>query len=187
MSDEEIINKLRQGDQQVFAKIYDHFPMICSMIISNSGNEDDAKDIFQNALIVFYKKALQPEFKLTAKIGTYLYSVCHKMWLKKLTRDPLVNMTSLELAQEIISRDQGFELKSKSQIPLREFIAEKLKTLGEPCKSIIMMHEYEKRSMEEIATHFEYANAKTARQQKYKCLLRLKKLIPATAKSTYLG
>jgi DNA-directed RNA polymerase specialized sigma24 family protein len=48
--------------------------------------------------------------------------------------------------------------------------------LGEPCKSLLEAFYMQKRSMQDIATGFGYTNAENAKNQKYKCLMRLKKL-----------
>ena len=51
-----------------------------------------------------------------------------------------------------------------------------LNSLGEPCKSLLEAFYIEKKSMDQIAFLFGYTNADNAKNQKYKCLMRLKKL-----------
>jgi DNA-directed RNA polymerase specialized sigma subunit len=51
-----------------------------------------------------------------------------------------------------------------------------LSKLGEPCKSLIEAYYFQKKNMQEIAANFGYTNADNAKTQKYKCLMRLKKL-----------
>jgi hypothetical protein len=48
--------------------------------------------------------------------------------------------------------------------------------LGEPCKSLLEAFYIEKKNMQEIAVGFGYTNAENAKTQKYKCLMRLKKI-----------
>ena len=48
--------------------------------------------------------------------------------------------------------------------------------LGEPCKSLLEAFYLKKKSMQEIAGSFGYTNSENAKNQKYKCLMRLKKL-----------
>ena len=52
-----------------------------------------------------------------------------------------------------------------------------LSNLGEPCKTILVQYYYMKQTMQEIAAMFHYTNAENAKNQKYKCLQRLKKLV----------
>jgi len=56
-------------------------------------------------------------------------------------------------------------------------------SLGEPCKSLIEAYYLQKRNMTEIAGSFGYTNADNAKNQKYKCLMRLKKLFFAQNKN----
>lgn len=51
-----------------------------------------------------------------------------------------------------------------------------LGSLGEPCKSLLEAYYLQKKDMTDIAAFFGYTNADNAKNQKYKCLLRLKKL-----------
>jgi len=48
--------------------------------------------------------------------------------------------------------------------------------MGEPCKSLLDAYYLQKKSMQEIAAEFGYTNADNAKTQKYKCLVRLKKI-----------
>ena len=51
-----------------------------------------------------------------------------------------------------------------------------LTSLGEPCKSLLEAFYLQKKNMQEIAVGFGYTNAENAKTQKYKCLMRLKKI-----------
>jgi hypothetical protein len=51
-----------------------------------------------------------------------------------------------------------------------------LNSLGEPCKSLLEGYYLNKKGMQELASQFGYTNADNAKNQKYKCLMRLKKL-----------
>ena len=54
--------------------------------------------------------------------------------------------------------------------------------IGEPCKSLLEAFYINKKQMQEIAVDFNYTNADNAKTQKYKCLVRLKKLFFAEYK-----
>ena len=58
--------------------------MIFSLVIKNSGNEDDAIDVLQDALIVLYEKVQLGTFELTVKLTTYIYGVSRNIWYNKL-------------------------------------------------------------------------------------------------------
>ena len=49
--------------QQLFLELYQHaFPKVAVFIHKNGGNLDEAKDIFQDALVIYYEKSAQPGF-----------------------------------------------------------------------------------------------------------------------------
>lgn len=184
MKDKEIIKELRKGNTKVFREVYNCFPMIRKMVLKNSGDEEDAKDIFQNALIVFYKNVQKPEFELTSKISSYLYAICDKSWKKQLTRDKSRQHASIhDDAHESIEAEEAKIQPTKS---LKEVIVELLEAIGEPCKTLLMLHEYQKISMQEIAEKMGYANAHSARNQKYKCIEKLKKQVNPELRALYL-
>ena len=55
--------------------------------------------------------------------------------------------------------------------------------LGEPCKSLLEAYYLQKQNMQVIAASFGYTNADNAKNQKYKCLMRLKKIFFAQYKN----
>ena len=55
--------------------------------------------------------------------------------------------------------------------------------IGEPCKSLLESFYVNHKSMQEIAAFFGYTNSDNAKTQKYKCLMRLKKLFFAQYKN----
>ncbi len=83
--DELIIAEIRRKNEVALQELYKvHYPMIVHFICSNNGTEQEAKDIYQDAIIAFYERVLQPDFVLTCKIKTYIYAVCRRLWLKRL-------------------------------------------------------------------------------------------------------
>ena len=77
LSDEEIIAGLRKRDNRILQYIYKNsFPPVKQLILHNAGSESDAKDIFQEALIVIFKKLRDEDsLKLEAAFSTYTYSI----------------------------------------------------------------------------------------------------------------
>jgi RNA polymerase sigma factor (sigma-70 family) len=182
MKDSLIIDELKKGNTKVFSLIYNSYPLIENYILNNSGSKDDAKDIFQNTLLIFYQKVKEPDFELTSKLSTYLFAICKNAWLKTLrsrkTKEPL---------QDHIQLTNDEETHQTNEDSIVEFIQEKLTAMGDPCQSLIIFHEFHKMKWEEIAKKMNYASAHAARNQKYKCLVRLKKMIPLQLKNALLN
>jgi len=148
--------------------------MIANLICTNSGSEQEAKDIYQEAVIAFYEKVQQPEFKLTCKIKTYLYAVCRRLWLKRLAEKKRYH-GNIEEHETFLGVDDVMMEMEELEKRLN-LIGQSLDGLGEPCRSIIEDFYIRDLSMEAISEKFGYTNADNAKNQKYKCLQRLKKL-----------
>jgi RNA polymerase sigma factor (sigma-70 family) len=148
--------------------------MVQAFILNNNGSYDDAKDIFQEAMITLYEKAKSESFVLTCQIKTYVYSVCRRLWLKRLQQLGRYVITSEELEETVpVEEDLDIHEKRNAEFAIME---RAMGSLGEPCKSLLDAYYIRKKGMTEIAAEFGYTNADNAKNQKYKCLMRLKKL-----------
>lgn len=147
--------------------------MVLHLVVSNSGTEQEAKDIYQEAVIAFYERVQDPDFRLTCKIKTYLYAVARRLWLKRLAEKKKVVGKVEELETFIGIEEELTNIDEKEQ--LFTFIAASLDDLGEPCRSILEDFYLHGFTMEVIADKYRYTNADNAKNQKYKCLQRLKK------------
>ncbi len=174
-TDSEVILGILNNSESVVKRLYlAYFPMVLQLIINNSGDVDDAKDIYQEAIIILYNKVKNGDFELSSKLKTYIYSVCRRLWLKRLSQ---LNRYGGDIKdfEEYLSVDDETEKNNERDIQFNR-MGEALKLLGEPCKTIIEDFYINNRSMKEICEEFGYTNADNAKTQKYKCLQRLKKL-----------
>ncbi|MDB5110468.1 MAG: sigma-70 family polymerase sigma factor [Mucilaginibacter sp.] len=174
-TDSEVILGILNNSESALKRLYiAYFPMVLQLIINNNGDEDDAKDIYQEAIIVLYNKVKAGDFELTSKLKTYIYSVCRRLWLKRLTQ---LNRYGGDIRdfQEYLPVDDEVELHNDRDIQFDK-MQNALQLLGEPCKTIMEDFYIYNRSMQEICERFGYTNADNAKTQKYKCLQRLKKL-----------
>jgi len=173
---------LARNDKEVIEAIYKaHYNMIQSLIINNNGNYDDAKDIFQETMIVLYEKSRSGNFELNCQLKTYIYSVARRLWLKKLNQlqryaGDIGNISeTAPVEDDLEQHDQqntDFNMMEKA-----------MSGLGEPCKTLLEAFYLQKRTMTGIAVQFGYTNADNAKNQKYKCLARLRKLFFAQYKN----
>lgn len=175
-NEQQLLKGLVNHDAKAIETIYrNNFKMVQSFVLNNNGSYDDARDIFQEAMIALYEKAKSESFVLTCQIKTYVYSVCRHLWLKRLQQlgkyaAPLDD--SMEKTVAIEPDVEALE-KRNSEYAIMD---RALNSLGEPCKSLLEAFYIQKKGMNEIATAFGYTNADNAKNQKYKCLMRLKKL-----------
>ena len=74
LNDSAIIEGIKQHNDVVYNFIYKvYYPVVENFICQNSGSADDAKDIFQNALIVLHNKADEGKLEIFSSFKTYLY------------------------------------------------------------------------------------------------------------------
>jgi RNA polymerase sigma factor (sigma-70 family) len=182
VTEQEILQKLIINDTEVAKLLYkQHYPLIHTLVINNNGDIDEAKDVFQEAMIVLYEKAKNPEFDLQCKISTYLYSVARRIWLKKL-QNKAAKYTINDNIEETVAVEDDME-HHENQNKQFELMHDALAKIGEPCKSLLEAYYFGKQHMNDIAAQFGYTNADNAKNQKYKCLIRLKKLFFAQHKN----
>lgn len=174
-TEQKLLEGLAQNDRKAIETIYrQHFNMVQSLILTNSGYPDDARDIFQEAMIILYEKARSGSFELNSQLKTYLYSVCRRLWLKRLNQMQRLS-PEVESLEETVPVEEELE-KQEQRNKDFQVMERALGNLGEPCKSLLEAYYIEKKSMVEIAGDFGYTNADNAKNQKYKCLMRLKKI-----------
>ena len=183
LKEQELIKGLAVNDKSAIETIYtDNYGIIQSLVLNNNGTEDDAKDIFQEALIVLYEKAKSVGFELNCQVKTYLYSVSKRLWLKRLQKNSRYELQSngLEETTVYVEEDIGAHEKRNSEFGMMEHA---MANIGEPCKSLLEAYYIHRQNMQEIAKAFGYTNSDNAKNQKYKCLIRLRKLFFAQYKN----
>ena len=177
-----LLNGLARNDKTATEAIYrENYAMVQSFIINNNGSVEDARDIFQEAMIVLYEKSRLATFSLNCQIKTYVYSICRRLWLKRLQQLSKFS-TQLENLEETVPVEEEIEEHEKRNA---DFILMEtaMSKIGEPCKSLLDAYYLQKKNMQEIAGEFGYTNSDNAKTQKYKCLVRLKKLFFAQYKN----
>ena len=180
--EQELLKGLAVSDKKAIETIYrENYNMVQRMVINNNGTIHEAKDVFQEAMIVLFEKARSGNFELSCQIKTYVYSVCQRLWLKRLKQ---LNRFSIEMETiaDLVSVEEDVNEHEKKDVEFA-VLEKAVSNLGEPCKSLIEAFYIQKRTMQDIASQFGYSNADNAKNQKYKCLMRLKKIFFAQYKN----
>lgn len=154
--------------ERIYAKTY---PMVRHYVKENKGTDEDAKDIFQEALIAYYEKAIDGQLTLTSSVSTYLMGICKNLWRQELSKRAcktgLSHAPVDEIGEEIMVDDE------QSTATLMTFVEQ----LGETCKSILVSFYYFGQRLEQIAEQHGYRSVRSATVQKFKCLERLRKAV----------
>ncbi|KUG08573.1 RNA polymerase sigma factor [Solirubrum puertoriconensis] len=159
--------------QAVLAQLYQRtYPMVQRYVLGHGGSAQDAKDVFQDALVVFYEKAVAGTLHLTASASTYLVGVSRNLWRRELARrrgEPLT-----QLADEHCELpDAEAAANELPALAVREYV----ERLGERCKSILLSFYYFRQPLEQIAATHQYRSVRSATVQKFKCLERLRQSV----------
>lgn len=174
-SDQQLLSELAQDSDQALERLYkQYYPTALQIVINNNGSADDAKDLFQEAVIILYEKVKTEDFILSCKLNTFLYAVCKRLWLKKLNQQNRQIQLDPEY-EEIFPVEDEIEQHEQKEKDLN-VLEGALKQIGEPCKTILEAYYLKKKNMQEISSLMGYTNADNAKNQKYKCLVRLKKI-----------
>ncbi|MFN0256557.1 RNA polymerase sigma factor [Pedobacter ureilyticus] len=174
-TDREVVLGILNNSVEALNKLYvAYFPMVLQFILNNNGDEDDAKDVYQEAIIVLYNKVKSGSFELSSKLKTYIYSVSRRIWLKKLAQHSKKTSNIADF-EDVLIVEEDMEQHEQKDMQFDK-MKEALESLGEPCKTIIEDFYINNQSMQDICEKFGYTNADNAKTQKYKCLQRLKKL-----------
>lgn len=177
-----LLEGLAKEDKASIEQIYrDNYSMIQSFILNNSGTTDDAADIFQESMIVLFEKSKSPDFELNCQLKTYIYSVSRRLWLKRLQQMQRFGRQA-ENVEDVIPVEEDLDMHEKRQQDF-SIMETAMSKIGEPCKSLLEAYYIQKKQMQQIADEFGYTNADNAKTQKYKCLVRLKKLFFAQYKN----
>lgn len=144
------------------------FPMVRSMVLKNGGDIDDARDIFQESIIVLFQNNSLEKFQLTVNTCTYVYSIARNKWLQHI-RDT-GKITRLENKYDSDPTDD-FDDDTKKQ--RQRLLIKHLNHLGDKCRNVLK-HYFEGMPGEEIARELEFSSYEYYRVAKNRCTENLK-------------
>jgi RNA polymerase sigma factor (sigma-70 family) len=178
MKDSEVLDKISKGEESALDYLYKkYYKMMTNLVIKNNGTEQEAKDVYQDALVVFWQKAASGNLVLTSKISTFLYSICLNLWRKELERK----------SRLVHDEKDGAHFSNHEQEEKAKIVHECINQMGDTCRKILSYHYFDGLSMTDIAEKLGYANTDTAKTKKYKCKQKLYELVKSKySKSDFL-
>ncbi len=164
----EIIDGIFKKDTKVLDFVYENFfHQIKALINQNNGTDEDARDIYQDAIMVIYQKVKKDDLSLNCSFGTYLYSVCRLLWLKQLEKKKLNKLfvedsvMFVELAEdEILNAD---DLNERYKLYQDHF-----KRLSYNCQKILELF-LAKIPLKEIARILGLKSDQYVKKRKHQC------------------
>lgn len=168
-SDQEILQAIRQGqDTDVIESLYDTLlPKVKKHVRNNGGSSDDAYDVFQDAIMVFYKLVVTDKFDSNKyKVYGFVFTICKNLWInlvkkrtsslnreKRAEKDDLEStiLDSIILVERKVALDQVFE------------------SLGDKCTEILTLFYYHKLSLKEIAQKLGFVSEDSVKVKSHRC------------------
>ena len=172
-----LITRLKSWDNHAIRELYTaNFHYCASTVLKNSGNQEDAKEIFQEALLVLYRNLQRPEFSIGTNLKSYLFGICRNLWLKKLRTDRktglrlIVDEPESEFAD--LPSDDGSQYAERET--LYSLLEQALRNLSEDCRKLIKLFFYEKLTYREVAKRVDFQES-YIRKKKKNCIDKIKK------------
>lgn len=164
------------SNDQLLEQIIQHFlPRASSFLTKNGATKEQAEDIFYTALKSIYLDFQRSDFELKTDFIYYLLTICRFQWSTICRRKKFKSEVTLDDEKILTIEDtQILQLNTTERF---ELVQEKIKMLGEQCQKLLYKNITEEKNFKTIALEMNYADATSARQQKFKCLNKLKKLV----------
>ena len=172
------LDGINSRNSKVLQEIYkDILPGITNWVRENGGNQDDAKDLFQEMIISIYKKCQTGNFELSCTFWSYALVVCRNLWFaKNRNKDKMIYTDTIGDDKVIITEDVQKEIEQREQMKLYK---KHFSTLGESCQKILSMF-FDKVKMTEIAAKLDMTPG-YIKKKKFNCKEELIQKIKADA------
>lgn len=153
-----------RDDRNIESLYIAFLPAIKAHVKTNGGSEQDARDLFQEAIVVLYKKSKDSDFILSVPIETYLFAIAKRIWLSQLRKRR--NADKLKVSFDV---DEGNEIEEMViNHEVQELYIKHFKTLGEGCRKLLNLF-FNGLKMKEIAKQLELASEGYVRKRKHEC------------------
>lgn len=175
-SEDELLAALRKGSNdrtKALEHLYtDFFVRVRSFIQGDGGEESDAKDVFQDALIIFYEKVLYDTSSTMDKPLGYLYGICRTLWRNHKSRKYKLGI--IEVAEAEPEIDMGIVREFEDSEKEGRNLIKGIQQLGELCQKILVQYFYEKKPLIRVAESLGLKDAHNAGARKSRCEKKLR-------------
>ncbi len=174
--DTALIQGIMKNESKALNCLYmQSFGKIRQFITQNNGSEQDAEDVFQDAVLAVWNNIKNGKYEKQSnvKLSTYVFQISKYRWFEQLKSAKNKYNTRLSPDYDVVD-EQDLEKVSEEAERLN-YLTSLFGKLGDKCQTILKMYYHEKMKMEEIANKLDYT-AKTAKNEKYRCMQRLKAL-----------
>jgi len=154
--------------EEAFISLYKKvFPSAAKYVSKMGGSFDDAKDVFQDALVIFYERTAKAAITLQTNEKAYLLGIVKNLWAAKFRENTLY--TPLDMQDDMMEEEESQPSQNK--------LMHLLETAGQKCMEILKAFYYDNLPANTIAALFGYSGIHSATVQKYKCMEKVRETI----------
>jgi len=155
--------------EKAFITLYKQaFPAVAKYVSKMGGSFDEAKDVFQDALVVYYERSTANAFELKTDEKAYLFGIAKNLWAKK--------FREIVLHAPLDGYDMNFVDEEDVQ-PSAGKLMSYLATAGQKCMEMLKAFYYDNLPVKTIAELFGFSGERSATVQKYKCMEKVRETI----------
>jgi len=165
------LNRTAEEREKLFINLYKNaFPAVARYVSKMGGSFDEAKDIFQDALVIYYEKSVECSFELKTNERAYLLGIAKHLWLKQ-HRDNS-KLTPID----------GLDIESEETVQASDKkVLSFLQTAGKKCMDLLRSFYYDGLQLADAAELFGFSGVRSATVQKYKCLEKVRETVKQKA------
>lgn len=151
-----------------FESIYESSFLPVARYVSRSGGSlEQAKDIFHDAIIIYYEKCIGGNLKIEQSENAYILGIAKHLWLRTSGKEQ--NKAAMDYSEvRYIPPDPVANEKK-----LLQFVEQ----TGQRCLQLLRSFYFENTNMKKIAVDFGFNSDRSATVQKYKCIEKIRKVI----------
>ncbi|NOT76211.1 MAG: sigma-70 family RNA polymerase sigma factor [Cyclobacteriaceae bacterium] len=159
----------------IFKQLYEScFPTSARWVAKMNGSFEDASDIFQDALIIYYEKNQIKNFEINTSVNAYILGIVKHLWIRKF-KDDARNVSLSEIESRISIPSDFFPA------PNTEKLLQFLESTGRQCLELLSAFYYEGLNMKQLSQRMNFKGERSATVQKYKCIEKLRNTIKQKA------
>ncbi len=178
VSDKALFKSLRDGSEIAFKTVYEANRNTFLNFAKKYGlDTEDILDVYQDAYIAFYENIQNGKLiELKSSLGTYLIGIGKYMVLERLRKNKKTvrSDVALEVSPEVDETLENFDIALPTLTPRQRLLNTHFASLGEKCKTILVLFYYKKYSIKQIMEKGGYNNENVVKSQKSRCLKSLK-------------
>jgi RNA polymerase sigma factor (sigma-70 family) len=175
--DKEIIECIKsRQNEKALSYLYSHtLKKVKAYILSNNGSKDEANDIFQDAVIIFFKAVIAGTFNKEYSVDAYIFSISRNLWINTAKRKR--KLVHVDIENEPVAESSKSQLEQIISKEKREAINLAYSKLEDSCRKLLGLIAYEKISMKELMAKLNLTSENAAKTMHYRCKQSFHKII----------